>query len=155
MGKNRTIRTRVNGILVRDQSLLLIKLRSPVSDSDVWMPPGGGVEFGEQMSDAVERELLEETGIQVKTGKLRYIHEVISPRIHAIEFYFDCKYISGTVELGSDPELPGNKQILKEASFVPFREFDNYPIVPKILKDHLISDINNDYNAVREAKTVY
>jgi 8-oxo-dGTP diphosphatase len=52
----------VNAFVVRDGKLLLGK-RKDCSGHGTWGLPGGHLEYGEAMIDAVGRELLEETGL--------------------------------------------------------------------------------------------
>jgi 8-oxo-dGTP pyrophosphatase MutT (NUDIX family) len=46
-----------------DDRILLLRWRDPVDEHDVWEPPGGGVEPGEDFLAAARRELAEETGL--------------------------------------------------------------------------------------------
>jgi 8-oxo-dGTP diphosphatase len=89
------VRLRVNGILQHDDAVLLVRLQSPVTDELVWMPPGGGVEFGESMTDALKREFCEETGLQVRVATLAFVNELIEPPFHAVEFYFNVHRAAG------------------------------------------------------------
>ncbi|MEX1121640.1 MAG: NUDIX domain-containing protein [Balneolales bacterium] len=130
------VRVRVNGLLVEEGKLLLVKIRHPTREVGIWMPPGGGIDFGEKMEDAVRREILEETGVKVQVGDLRYIHEYIQPPLHAVEFYYDCYRIGGTAGLGHDPELPETKQLLEEVCFVPLTEIAELPVVPEHIRWH-------------------
>lgn len=59
-------------VLVVDASgaLLVMKWRDPADGRTCWEPPGGGVELGESLAEAAERELREETGITARvTGR--------------------------------------------------------------------------------------
>lgn len=134
------VRVRINGLLVRDRSLLLVKMRAPTSDEPFWIPPGGGLEFGESMSDALVREMKEETGLNIKVKGLRYTSEFINPPWHAVEFYFDCKFENGEVALGKDPELKSKEQYLRDIRFIAFKDFPNYNIVPYYLKNNFVKD---------------
>jgi len=49
--------------ILRGEQLALI--RKPMFPPDVWRPPGGGVKPGEDFVQAVRREALEETGLEV------------------------------------------------------------------------------------------
>lgn len=128
------LRVRVAGILIEDGKLLLVKLHSPVSNSDIWMPPGGGVEFGESLHDALKREFKEETGLGIKVGSLASINELLEPPFHAIEFYFFVEKIDGKLELGSDPEHSSDTQLLKEVQFFNVEALSSVPLKPSFLR---------------------
>ena len=53
-------------LLDQDDRALLVRWRLP--GRDVWGTPGGGVDPGETHEDAVRRELLEETGLELPAG---------------------------------------------------------------------------------------
>ena len=135
---------RVNGLVVRERSLLLIKIKSPTGPQPFWMPPGGGVDFGERLEDAVVREMNEEAGMKVEVGRLRYISEYLKKPWHAVEFYFDCKPLSDGYELGSDPELEDHEQMLKDLQFIPFDKLKDYNIAPFYLKERFVRDYLED-----------
>jgi len=55
----RTQRVSVKAIIIRDGKFLCLK-----DPKNIWELPGGRVEFGESMEDALKRELLEELGFK-------------------------------------------------------------------------------------------
>lgn len=60
--------------IVRDGRLLLVKrLRPPEAGS--WSLPGGKVEFGERLADAVAREIREEIGVDIAPERLLVVVE--------------------------------------------------------------------------------
>jgi len=138
------LRVRVNGLVVRQRSLLLIKIKSPTNPEPFWMPPGGGVDYGEHLDDALSREMEEETGMKVKVGRLRYISEYVKLPWHAVEFYFDCTPLSHEIELGMDPELDEHEQMLRDLQFIPFDKLKEFNIAPQYLKERLARDYLED-----------
>lgn len=127
--KNRT-RIRVNGLLVEDQSILLVQIKSPVNDGLVWMPPGGGLQFGESMKDCLRREFREETGLEISVGSLIAVNELVKPPFHAVEFYFTVEKNSGNLSLGNDPEHGPNEQILKDVQWIQIGELSGMNVAP-------------------------
>jgi 8-oxo-dGTP diphosphatase len=59
----------VGGIVVDDDCLLLVR-RAQAPDAGKWSIPGGRLEAGERLRDAVVREVGEETGVRVEVGEL-------------------------------------------------------------------------------------
>ena len=67
----------------RDGRLLLIRR----ADSGKWALPGGTLEWGENLRDAITRELFEETGAKVLTlGEVLGVYSapIRDPRFHAV-----------------------------------------------------------------------
>ncbi len=111
------VRIRVCGILENEQGILLIR-HVGLSKKNLWLPPGGGVEFGETIEQALLREFKEETNLEVSISTFAGINEYIDDNLHAIELYYIVQYKSGTLKLGHDPELSTDNQLLKELKYV-------------------------------------
>jgi len=65
------------GALVVHQNKVLLILRGKAPAKGMWAVPGGSVNIGETLQAAAEREVLEETGLQIKAGKVIYSFEKI------------------------------------------------------------------------------
>jgi ADP-ribose pyrophosphatase YjhB (NUDIX family) len=68
---------RVAGLLVHEGSILMVEQGR--GGDRYWLLPGGGVRFGETLSDALKREFGEELGMRVGVQRLVAIVESISP----------------------------------------------------------------------------
>ncbi len=128
------LRIRVAGLLVKDGKLLLVKLASPISKKDIWTPPGGGVEFGESIHQALKREFKEETGLEISIADLVHVNELLELPFHAIEFFFRVTEVSGELMVGNDPEHKADKQLLKEVRFFDSKGLENISLSPDLLK---------------------
>ena len=90
-----------------DGKVVLIKRRyEPLAGQ--WSLPGGALEVGETLRAGVARELLEETGLEVKVGPLIEIFERIlrdeqkRVKYHFVLVDYFCHPVGGRLEPGSD-----------------------------------------------------
>lgn len=111
------VRLRVCGILLENEGLLLLRHNGIGKAGYLWSPPGGGVLFGEPISQTLQREFAEETGLQVEVQEFLFFHEHISATLHAVELMFKVTRSGGDLKLGLDPELPPENQILSDIRF--------------------------------------
>ncbi len=85
-------RIRAAGILVDEQRRVLLALEEVTeSGTEVWVPPGGGLEPDDaSVVECLRREFLEETGLSIEVGALLYVREgpEAETDTHGIELYF-------------------------------------------------------------------
>lgn len=121
------LRVRVNGILIENGCLLLVKHKGLGKNGYLWAPPGGGMEFGTSAPDNLKREFLEETGIDVEVKGLLFTYEFLNLPLHAIELFFHVIRRGGNIKKGIDPELEANDQIIEEVKFFALRDLLDIP----------------------------
>jgi 8-oxo-dGTP diphosphatase len=89
----------VGAILVDGRKRLFLARRGPDAKNErgLWEFPGGSVEFGETLADALRREMREEYGIEIAVGELLDIVDHILPEEgqHWVSPTYLCTIISG------------------------------------------------------------
>ncbi|MEW6267609.1 MAG: NUDIX hydrolase [Thermodesulfobacteriota bacterium] len=100
-------RLAVGGVVIAANQVLLVCRGKPPAEGE-WAIPGGSVELGETLKEAVERELKEETGLTVRAGDSCYTFEAIlrdqegRVRFHYVIMDLWAEYVSGVPAPGSD-----------------------------------------------------
>lgn len=125
------LRVRVFGLCRHDDRLLLVRHRALLHDGSFWEMPGGGVEFGESLAEAVAREFREETGLVVRVGELRFVTELLRPPLHAVELFFEVFPETHDAKLGHDPEL--EESTLQELAWLTWEQIAALPAHEKQL----------------------
>jgi 8-oxo-dGTP diphosphatase len=117
-------RVAVGAVVFKDERVLLIKRGQPPAQ-DLWAIPGGGVKIGETLQEAAEREILEETGIQIRAAKPIYTFDVIERdaagkvRFHYVIVDLAADYVMGKPSPGDDAV---------EARWIPAEEINNLKV---------------------------
>lgn len=98
MADNNPRHTTVVGCLVRNakNEVLLIK-----HFKRGWEIPQGRVEEGENLLDALRREVLEEAGVEIEPGPLAVVWSMLSPP-SAVIFTFLGRYTAGELSCSDD-----------------------------------------------------
>ncbi|WP_200976096.1 NUDIX domain-containing protein [Echinicola sp. 20G] len=133
------LRTRVNGVLIENDKILMIKHQMGLNKS-FWNVPGGGMDYNTNATDNLKREFLEETGLEIEVKKFLTVSEFLQPPLHAIELYFEVSKKSGDLIKGIDPELSENKQLIEEVKFMSIEEISE---IKKEEKHHLFWKIKS------------
>jgi mutator protein MutT len=94
-------------LIIRDGRVLLIERgRQPLKG--FWSIPGGAVETGETLKEAVRREVQEETGLSVKPMKLVEVFERITRdgrgqvEYHYVLLDYLCRPLAGNLRAADD-----------------------------------------------------
>jgi 8-oxo-dGTP diphosphatase len=104
----------IGGVIIDQGRTLLIRRGSEPLLGE-WSIPGGTLELGESLQEGVARELLEETGVEVRVLDLIEVFDRIylgngssgggtkeRPRFHFVIADYLCERISGEPRAGSD-----------------------------------------------------
>jgi 8-oxo-dGTP diphosphatase len=78
--ETRKTRIRVAALIIRDGRVLLAKHEK--GGKQYWLLPGGGVEYGESVEEALKRELQEEAGLDIQPGELLWVVDSIPDDHH-------------------------------------------------------------------------
>lgn len=119
----------VGAVVVHDGQVLLIRRgKEPLRGR--WLVPGGTVEWGETLEEALTREVFEETGLVVRPREVVAVLDRIHREGGEILYHFVivdylCDWVSGSVQAGSDAEA---------AAFVPVRDLAGYDLPDKALE---------------------
>lgn len=134
------IRNSTKAIIIDSGRILAV--RHVDSEGDWYVLPGGGQEHGETLKAALQRECIEEIGVDVIVGKLLYIREYIGKNhefweedgeSHQLEFMFDCKIVKDQLPtLGSNPD-PGQL----DCAWLQVEDIMEYRLYPLVIRELL------------------
>lgn len=120
----------VAAVVLEGEDLLMIRRARPPGEG-TWSLPGGRVEHGETLAEAVVRELAEETGLEGVCGDLVGWSEVLEGAFHAVILDFRVRLFER-----SEPHAADDAS---EAEWVPVGEVAARILAPglaEFLHDH-------------------
>lgn len=127
------IRLRSSALIMERDAVLLVEFND--ENGLHYNLPGGGVEAGESLIQAVEREVFEETDIRVDVGQVAFIYEY-APHlaqarygpVHSLTTIFECTLQNG--EVPRMPEKPDQNQT--GVKWVPLNRLNQVVLYPNI-----------------------
>lgn len=124
-GDDSSPRVRVAVVVVRGDSILLV--RHQKGAASYWLLPGGGVDFGEPLAEALRREVREETCLDVRVGDLILASDSIAPdgSRHVVNLCFKAEVAGGELGQGSDERVV-------EARYVSVEELQELRLHPDL-----------------------
>jgi mutator protein MutT len=109
----------------KDKVLLVKRATEP--GKGLWSAPGGAIELGETINEALKREIREECGIEIEVGKvINIVDRIVRDQKGGIQFhyviaYLLARYVSGEARAGSD---------VSEIRWVTYEELDSLDMNP-------------------------
>jgi ADP-ribose pyrophosphatase len=122
-------RVGVGAITIHQGRILLVK-RGTEPSRGLWAIPGGTLKLGETLQECAAREILEETGINIKVGKCLYVFDFFEYddsgkiKFHFVVVDFAGEYISGQPKGADDAE---------EARWLKPEELNKLPVSKKTI----------------------
>jgi 8-oxo-dGTP diphosphatase len=109
------------GAIALDANRLLLVRRGRPPGAGCWSIPGGRVEVGETLAEAVVRELMEETGLEGVCDELVGWVERIASGHHFVILDFRVTILSSNQPVAGDDA--------REAAWFPLAEVPDLPLV--------------------------
>jgi 8-oxo-dGTP diphosphatase len=115
-------------VVIQEGRVLLIRRGQPPDEGD-WSIPGGAVELGESVADALRRELREETGLEIAVGAFLEVFERIDRdedgaiRFHFVVLDYAATVVGGTLRAGDDAS---------DVAFADPADLDRYALADSI-----------------------
>jgi 8-oxo-dGTP diphosphatase len=95
---------RYQGAIVRDHQILLIRHQDDAAGLSYWVVPGGGIEPGESEEACVQREMQEETNLDVRVIRLLLDEPGIPGGVYQSLKTYLCEIQDGQASPGYEPE---------------------------------------------------
>jgi 8-oxo-dGTP diphosphatase len=121
----------------------ILTLEYQYGSQAVYNLPGGNVEFGETMSQTLQREMIEELGMKISVGELAMVGEIhlTQKEKYTLHCLFECKIIEGI------PKINSKNTSAKAIKWLNINELSDIHLYPNFKKEILLwlNDDLEDY----------
>lgn len=123
-----TLKTRISASGVLEHQGKYLMIQTP--GSELWEFPGGGLELGETIQDALEREFIEETGYEVTMGNFITVREGFFFSDSSGSAYYTLRLFYEVLLKKQDQEIASD--LLKSPN--ELKESNTHPLSLSVLK---------------------
>jgi 8-oxo-dGTP diphosphatase len=119
--KKEHIVTSVVAVIVDKDERVLLTRRNVPPFHDQWVMPGGKIDLGESIQDALKREVHEEVGLEIEIENLIDVFEHLTPgedNCHFVILYYRCRPVYC--------DIVRNESEVAEAVWVPWAALPDY-----------------------------
>ena len=119
------MKRRVRAVLI-DKGIIVL-LKRVKKHETYYVFPGGGVEGGENLEEALRCEMKEELGVEIFIEKLLLEKQFEKDNLKQNEYFYLCKIIGGILGAGTGPEYKegSNYEGIHEVVKIPVMEMKN------------------------------
>ncbi|MDP5273719.1 NUDIX domain-containing protein [Chengkuizengella axinellae] len=140
------IRVKAGALIIENNSILLVEFND--ENGVHYNFPAGGVEPGETVIEAVQREAKEEASIDVEVGPLALAYEYaphlndnIYGETHSIHMMFECKIKENAI-----PKMPSNPDPNQSGvKWIPLSKINDIVLYPNI-REQILQYVQNRKN---------
>ena len=115
--------TSVVAVIIDPEEQVLLTKRNIAPFKGEWVMPGGKIDLGEPIVNALKREVMEEVGLEVEVEDIIDVFEHVSPgadNYHFIILYYLCRPLYC--------DISRNHAEVAEARWVSHHELGDYPM---------------------------
>lgn len=123
-------RIAAGGVVLDAERVLLVRYSSSTLASYL-VCPGGRVEGSESLTKAVEREVLEETGVSVSPSKLLVVEDLVTSTYRMVKFWFLCGVTGGQVSQTAGAVQEG----IDEVRWYTRKELADETVFPAVVRE--------------------
>ena len=124
-----------HALILNKQNKVLLTRRSAINDYMplLWDIPGGSVDMGETVQQALIREVKEETNISISPVKPIYVHTELShlPHMQLVQIVYKCIYDGGEVAL-----TPEEHDEYKWVDYSDIKKFKCIAFLENLIRDY-------------------
>ncbi len=124
-----------HALIINEDNKVLVLKRSSLNDymPHKWDIPGGTVEVGETVEEALVRELKEETNIKIHPLYPIYAYSNLSqlPKRQTVQIVYKCEYINSAITLN-----PREHEEYKWVSYDKIKELDCIAFLDELIKNY-------------------
>ena len=127
----------VGGVVFHENKVLLVKLTYGPAQGR-WLIPGGLVDCGETLQEAIVREIYEESGVKVHPVGIVGVRSMVRVKDHLTDLY--CIFLCDMI---SSPDLPkSDEEEIADVKWISLDEIATDPLMTEYTK-HVIKKAQN------------